>query len=261
MEEKDTLSKYGSGFQSKVIAAFLNDIRFLGNVSTITSSKYFDSEANKWIVDMIIEYYFEYKKIPTMDVFKVHISKLDNDTLKKTVVDQLRHIYTQIGTTDFDYIKNEFTEFCKNQNLKRAIYKSVDYLKIGKYDDIKIMIDSALRVDGQGDIGHDYIEGFDERNEEANRDTVPTSWTPISELMDGGLGPGELGVVVAPSGVGKCIGGDTTIDIEYEEIGFELSDEYIAWFKPWDKIYLNDDDFLYAYQVEVLLSNGVGKSS
>ena len=39
--------------------------------------------------------------------------------------------------------------------------------------------------------------------EDVKRDTVPTDWSPINDLMDGGLGPGELGVVVAPSGVGK----------------------------------------------------------
>ena len=32
--------------------------------------------------------------------------------------------------------------------------------------------------------------------EDVKRDTVPTDWSPINDLMDGGLGPGELGVVV-----------------------------------------------------------------
>ena len=55
-----------------------------------------------------------------MDVFKVKLSKLDNDILKTNIVEQLRHVYTQIGNVDLDYIKKEFTfAFCRNQNLKR----------------------------------------------------------------------------------------------------------------------------------------------
>jgi KaiC/GvpD/RAD55 family RecA-like ATPase len=41
------------------------------------------------------------------------------------------------------------------------------------------------------------------KEQKMKRSTVPTDWEAINDLMDGGLGPGELGVVVAPSGVGK----------------------------------------------------------
>ena len=60
-----------------------------------------------------------------------------------------------------------------------------------------------MKVGTETDLGHDYKGDFDERASELKRSTVPTNWTPINDLMDGGLGPGELGVVVAPSGVGK----------------------------------------------------------
>ena len=53
-----------------------------------------------------------------MDVFKVKLSKLDNDILKTTVVEQLRHVYTQIGNVDLDYIKKEFTHFVETKILK-----------------------------------------------------------------------------------------------------------------------------------------------
>ena len=60
-----------------------------------------------------------------------------------------------------------------------------------------------MKVGTETDLGLDYIEDFDDRMEDLNRTTVPTNWKPINDLMDGGLGTSELGVVVAPSGVGK----------------------------------------------------------
>jgi replicative DNA helicase len=53
------------------------------------------------------------------------------------------------------------------------------------------------------DIGHEYITGFEERMTKQARDTLPTAWDSVNDLMDGGLGKGELGVIVAPAGIGK----------------------------------------------------------
>lgn len=261
MSGQDTLAKYGQSFQTKAISSLLTDVKLMDKLYDVIHEKFWEAEVNKWIVGEIIDYYEDYKKVPTVDVFKVRLQEVDDTGFQKRIVEQLKEAYVKVDEEDLDYIKEEFTNFCINQNLKQAIYDSVDLLKAGSYDRIKDKIDKAMKVGVDTELGHDYILDYNERTQDINRSTIPTDWDVLDDVMDGGLGPGELGVVVAPSGVGKCIGGDTKIDIEYEEIGFEIGEDLIAWFKPWDKIYLNDDDFLYAYQVEVLLSNGVGNPS
>ena len=210
-EQVDTLSKYGQSFQAKVISALLTDVRMMDTLCEIIDKKFFESDANKWIVQEIKDYYDEYKKEPTLDVFKGQVSKLDNPSLKKSVVEQLKTVYTQIGQDDFEYVKNEFTSFCINQNMKNVILQSVDLLKSGNYDRIKDLVDKAMKVGVESDLGMDYLLDFEERFSETGRETVATGWDCIDDLMGGGLGPGELGVVVAPSGVGKswmlaCLG-------------------------------------------------------
>jgi len=233
-QQIDTLSKYGQSFQSKVVSALITDNKFLDTISEITTPKFFENDANKWIISEILSYHEEYRKPPTLDVFKSQLSKVDNEVLKKTVVEQLRHVTTQIGNVDLDYIKNEFTSFCINQNLKGVILQSVDLLKAGSYDRIKDLVDKAMKVGQQTDLGMDYIEDYDERTEELNRTTVPTKWEPINDLMDGGLGPGELGVVVAPSGVGKtwiltAIGAEAVRQgLSVVHYTMELSEHYVG---------------------------------
>ena len=210
-EQVDTLSKYGQSFQAKVISALLTDVRMMDTLCEIIDKKFFESDANKWIVQEIKDYYDEYKKEPTLDVFKGQVSKLDNPSLKKAVVEQLKTVYTQIGQDDFEYVKNEFTSFCINQNMKNVILQSVDLLKSGNYDRIKDLVDKAMKVGVESDLGMDYLLDFEERFSETGRETVATGWDCVDDLMGGGLGPGELGVVVAPSGVGKswmlaCLG-------------------------------------------------------
>ena len=202
-EALDTLSKYGQSFQSKVISVLLTDAKLLDSLSDIIHKKFFESEANKWIVETIKDYFDEFKKEPTLDVFKSEISKVDNPSLQKTIVEQLKVVYTQVGQEDMDYVKKEFSSFCINQNLKEVIIQSVDLLKAGNYDRIKDLVDKAMKVGIETDLGHDYLLDYMARIEDEKRDTIATPWEVITELMNGGLGPGELGVVVAPSGVGK----------------------------------------------------------
>lgn len=199
----DTLQRYGPSFQSKVISALLTDKKIVESIGDIIKSDFFESEANKWIVNTIIQYHTEYRRIPTLDVFKVELYKNDNTTLKTVVREQLRHVYTEIGTLDLEFIKNEFSDFCRNQNLKEVILQSVDLLKAGNYARIKELVDTAMKVGTSADIGHDYIKDLMERMEEDARDVVSTGFTPIDDLMDGGLSGGELGVIVANSGIGK----------------------------------------------------------
>lgn len=242
-EQIDTLSKYGQSFQSKVVSALITDTKFLDTISEIATPKFFENDANKWIVSEILGYHSEYRKSPTLDVFKSQLSKVENEILKKTVVDQLKHIYTQVGNVDLEYIKNEFTNFCINQNLKGVILQSVDLLKAGSYDRIKDLVDKAMKVGHQTDLGMDYIEDYDDRMEDLKRSTVPTKWEPINELMDGGLGPGELGVVVAPSGVGKtwiltAIGAEAVRrGLSVVHYTMELSEHYVG--ARYDTVFTN----------------------
>ena len=203
MQGQDTLEKYGQSFQTKVISSLLTDIRILDNLSEIINQKFFESDVNKWIVSEIVDYYNDYRRIPTVDVFKVKVSELDDSGMQKRIVEQLKSAYNTLETSDLDYIKQEFSNFCINQNLKQAIVDSVDLLKAGNYDSIKDKIDKAMKIGIDSDLGHDYILDYVDRTEIENRNTVPTDWDSLNDVMDGGLGPGELGVVVAPSGVGK----------------------------------------------------------
>ena len=57
----DRLSSYGYAFQIKVITALLTDKSFLEQISDIMLSEYFESDANSWIVDTILDYHKEYK--------------------------------------------------------------------------------------------------------------------------------------------------------------------------------------------------------
>ena len=203
MANNDTLTSYGPNFQIKIISCLLSDKVFLQTIFDIINPSYFDSDGNKLLIKMIMGYFTEYKTKPTLDVLKVKIDKIDSDVLKVSVVKNLKEAWRQIESEDLDYVKNKTLEFCRNQVIKSAIMESVELLEGQNYDGIKKVIDEAMKAGSSRDIGHDYVEGLEERLTESVRDVVSTSWDVINEVMDGGLGKGELGVIVAPAGIGK----------------------------------------------------------
>ena len=211
LDNTDTLSKFGTSFQKKIVTSLLFRKTFLPSIFDILDSKIFDSEADRWLVNNIKKYFLEFKKSPTLEALKILIGDIDSDILKTSVIHNLKEVYNNREATDLEFVEKTILEFCRNQSLKNAILKSVDLLQIGEYEQIKAVIDEAMKAGTVADLGHDYIKNVKGRFEESARTTVKTPWDVINEVMDGGLGKGELGVIVAPAGIGKtwmlqCIG-------------------------------------------------------
>ena len=208
----DYLSLYGNSFQTKIIAALMSDSSFLAQSMDILSSDYFESDTNKFIIDNIIDYHHLYNTPPTFDVFKTKITSVTDEILKSTVESQLKDAFHVIENaseagvvSDLPFVKNEFLNFCKNKKLKEAIISTVELLKSGKYDEIKSIINDAMKAGMDKNIGLQWsLMDVDERYSKVLRkNLVPTEWPVLNDIIQGGLGAGDLGVLVGSSGGGK----------------------------------------------------------
>lgn len=201
--EVDTLKKFGNIFQIKCISLIISDRVFLERISDIISPDYFEADAHKWIVKLAMDYFPKYKNIPTFEVFKVEISKISDAVLSASLVEQIKAAYNYTSSTDMEYVRETFLEFCKNKKLESAIWKSYNFLKRGDYDSIWSAINEASKAGTERNFGHDYYSDIDSRMAASAREIVKTNWSIIDTHLDGGLGKGELGFVVAPAGSGK----------------------------------------------------------
>jgi replicative DNA helicase len=226
-----SIDEYGPSFQMKVISSLLTHKEFLQNINDVLSDEYFSNPAHKWVINEIIKYYEKYHTTISMDILKVEMKKLDNEVLKVSVKEQLREAY-KADIDDLQYVQEEFSTFCKNQQLKKALLNSVDLLKAGDYDSIKYMIESAMKAGQDKNIGHEYKKDTESRYREDHRKIVPTPWEPINELIQGGLGNGDLGLIFGNPGGGKswtlvALGG-FAVQMGYNVIHYtlELSEAY-----------------------------------
>ena len=199
----ETLTQYGTNFQSKMLTSLITDVKYTKTILDILEINYFDSDSNKFLIKSIKDYFKKYKTTPTMEALKVMVDEVDNDILKTSIVDSLRGAWQHRESPDLDFVKEKSLEFCKNQVVKNAIMQSVELLEQQNYDEIKTIIDDAMKAGVETDIGHEYITGLEERLTKQTRECLPTQWDSVNDLMDGGLAGGELGVIVAPAGIGK----------------------------------------------------------
>lgn len=227
------LNQYGVGFQIKVLSSLLKHREFLHGIHDILEEDYFDNPAHKWIVEEILKYHYKYHTTPTLDVLSVEVKKIENEVLRVSVTEQLREAY-KASNEDQEFIEQEFSNFCKNQQLKKALLSSVELLEKGQYDDIRYLIDSALKAGQDKNMGHEYKKDTETRYREEERGAVPTPWTHINELLQGGLGAGDLGIVFGNPGGGKSwmlvALGATAVALGYTVAHYtlELSEGYVG---------------------------------
>lgn len=226
------INQYGPGFQVKVLAALLGHKEFLINIHDIISEEYFESQAHKWIIKEILKYYGKYHTTPSLEVLKVEIKKLQNEVLQIAVKEQLREAYKE--SDDLAYVEEEFSAFCKNQMLKKALLQSVDLLQAGDYDSIKFMIESAMKAGQDKNLGHEYNKDIETRYREEHRVIVPTPWIEFNNILQGGLGNGDFGLIFGNPGGGKswalvALGGHA-VKMGYNVIHYtlELGEDYVG---------------------------------
>ena len=196
------LNQYGKGFQLKVLGSLLTDKGFLLNVRDVLREEYFDSDAHKWIINQIVTYFDKYHTTITMDVLKVELQKVENDILKVALKEELRNSY-QASQDDLEYVQEEFTTFCKNQEMKQAILNSTDLLKAGDFDGIRNTIEKAMKAGMDKNIGHEYNKDIETRYRSDYRPTIPSPWPILNDGIQGGFGPGDLAIIFGNPGGGK----------------------------------------------------------
>ena len=229
----NSINQYGHDFQIKVLSSLLTHKEFLTNIHDIISEEYFENQAQKWAIKEVLKYYDKYHTTPSLDILKVELQKVDNEVLQISIKEQLKQAFVS-SDDDLEYVQEEFTNFCKNQQLKKALMSSVDLLKAGDFDGIRFIVDNALKAGQDKNIGHEYVKDIEERYRENSRETVPTPWDKINNLLQGGLGNGDFGLIFGNPGGGKswslvALGGHA-VRLGYNVLHYtlELGEEYVG---------------------------------
>ena len=205
--ESVSFSKYGKSFQEKLCMVILDDRPFADQIEEVLDVNFLELNYLKLFLNKIFDYRKKYGVHPSRDIIKTILrSELDDEN--ELTAKQVREFYvrSQVGaTTDVEYIKDTSLDFCKKQNLKAAMVKSIGLLQNSSFDEISQVINDSLKLGMDNEEGYDWKRDFEERFKPRFRNPVTTGWDLIDDICKGGLGQKELGVVIAPTGAGKSM--------------------------------------------------------
>ena len=96
----------------RYLAAMFTDRIFLQQITDIIQADYFESDANSWLLDVILDTFpMNINHLPTKDVLKVKVTGIENDVLKS------RHIRTIKGSFSLHGIRVTLN-LCKGRNTQ-----------------------------------------------------------------------------------------------------------------------------------------------
>ena len=169
---------------------------------------------------MIKDYYVKYESTPNFETLdQIVKSEISQEIVAKVVLDTLK----QVKDAPFEgtvFVQEKALKFCKQQELQKAMDKAQKIITEGdfeSYDKVEGLVRNALQV-GEIDKGQtDIFDNLDTVLEEDYRHPIPMGIAGIDRLLKGGLAKGEIGVILAPTGVGK-----TTILTKIANTAFNL---------------------------------------
>jgi len=196
----------GETFQLQLLNQVIIDKEFARSIIDVIELNYFENKYFKLIIQMVKEYYKKYESSPSFETLnQIAKSEIQQELAAKMVLDTVTKVMESPleGST---YVQEKALKFCKQQELQKVMTKAQKIIDSGEfenYDTLEEMVSKALQV-GEIDKGtEDVFHNLDEVLNDDYRHPVPMGIAGIDKLLKGGLAKGEIGVILAPTGVGK----------------------------------------------------------
>lgn len=203
---KKDLGYLGEDFQIELVKCFIEDQTFFKDIEPIVNQNMFTEENLRRIVGYMKD---RYKLVGAVATYKDLDTLIRSKVSDAISVEKCLAVLNKIKTTTtrgIDLIEGYSENFFKQQNLTRAINEAYDIIKQGnteRYNDIEDIVRKALESNNRKDMGFRVFDNMEEALSEDYRCTIPTGADRLDEAFYGGLGKGELGIIIAPSSVGK----------------------------------------------------------
>jgi replicative DNA helicase len=202
-------SKYNKNFQEKIFQGLLSDTAWAAQMIEVMRPDFFELRYLQYLCEKYFAYFTDYRCFPTqgllISIIKESLGADDDVILRDQIVNYLIRMRSNPNPNDLAYVKEKSLDFCKRQAFKEALEKSVELISTDKFESVVTLMKGAVSIGMANTVGHDFFEDIEARFLRVNRCVCPTGIKELDskEVLNGGLGRGEIGVITANTGVGK----------------------------------------------------------
>ena len=204
--KRDSFNYLGADFQVRLVAQLLVDTKFAESIIDILSPNYFHDDALKLMVLNIIDAYNQHNIIPDMGSLQFRLLDKIKDEITRTYTIKQLKVVKEANLNDGLEVQDKAMRFCKQQELQKSIKEIQNIIDKGdfdRYEECEEILKKALEHGDNKDNGINVFDNIESVLVDDFRNPIPTGIKGLDEVMDGGLAPSELGIILAPFGVGK----------------------------------------------------------
>ena len=187
---------------------------FTRKVIPFIRSDYFSEDSERIVFKEVFEFTNKYKNLPSHEALVINFteSKTLTEPQVKSAIELLNKIKeTKDDTVELAWLTEQTEKFCQDKAIYNAIMESVHILddkqsKKSKGEIPKLLAD-ALGVSFDSNVGHDYMQDFDDRYDFYHRveSRVRFDLDIFNKITKGGLPVKTLNIALAGTGVGKSL--------------------------------------------------------
>jgi len=197
--------------EQTILRNLLTNEPYMRKVVPFLKKEYFEG-VYQHIFTEVTKFVTKYNKLPTLEAFKIEIDQSDriSDQMYTHAIDILPNIFERKEENE-QWLLDTTEKWCQDRAVYRAIMESISIID-GKHEKLTKnalpdILQNALAVSFDTNIGHDYLENVDERyafyHEQEER--IPFDLDYFNRITKGGLPNKTLNIALAGTGVGKSL--------------------------------------------------------
>jgi replicative DNA helicase len=172
---------------------------------------YFVDDCQKIIFEETVKFILNYNTQITVEVLLIEIS--NRTDINETQIKELNQIIScfEYQPSDQQWLLDTTEKWCRDRAIYLALMESI-YIADGNdtkknRDAIPSILSDALAVSFDNNVGHDYLENYEERYEFYHRkeDKIEFDLEYFNKITKGGLPNKTLNIALAGTGVGKSL--------------------------------------------------------
>ena len=200
-----------ANLEQTILRNILTDENYMRKVLPFIKPDYFEGiyrilfkEAGKFVG--------KYNKLPTAETFKIELDQADrlNGENYTVAVDLLPQLFSK-EPIDEQWLLDNTEKWCQDRAIYNAIMESISIID-GKHETLSKgalpdLLSKALGVAFDTNVGHDYVENFEERYDfyHTEEDRIPFDLEYFNKITKGGIPNKTLNIALAGTGVGKSL--------------------------------------------------------
>lgn len=205
-QKRSDLGYLGETFQYRLTHEFMENHTFFEDLSSIIDQNMFTDPNLKTFVGVMKNYYEREGHVPSYDMLEVELRDISHSDKE---IETYLAILEKVRNSASDGVERtrELAEkFFKQQNIIRTaneILKIAGNGDTNQYDACVDLLNDAMTKGTHNDFGEGLFDHINETLSDDYRVPIPTGIGKIDEALEGGLGKGELGVIIGPTSFGK----------------------------------------------------------